>query len=152
MQDLNALIDPTDPLKPYVLLTGAIAVNDSSQILADGYDSRTGFTHPYFLQDTIITLTPRSLSFGNQPIHAASAAKSVTMTNTSPKAAAIASVTLTGTAAGQFVQTNNCGKSLAGHATCTIKVTFKPTTKGAKSAVLSVNGGGGGLRTVTLGN
>ncbi len=74
----------------------------------------------------------------------------MTVTNTGPKAAAITSVALTGTAAGQFAQTNNCGKSLAGHATCTIKVTFKPTTKGAKSAFLNVNGGGGGLRSVNL--
>jgi len=37
-----------------------------------------------------------------------------------------------------------------GHATCTIKVMFKPTTKGGKSAVLNVNGGGGGLRSVKL--
>jgi len=37
-----------------------------------------------------------------------------------------------------------------GHATCTIKVTFRPTTRGAKSEVLNVNGRGGGLRTVSL--
>jgi hypothetical protein len=29
-------------------------------------------------------------------------------------------------------------------------VTFKPTTKGGKSATLDVNGGGGGLRSVKL--
>ena len=42
----------------------------------------------------------------------AGAAKSVTMTNTSPKAVAIASIALTGTPAGQFAETNNCGKVL----------------------------------------
>jgi len=72
------------------------------------------------------------------------------MTNTSPKAVAIASITLAGSGASQFVSTNNCGHSLVGKGTCTIKVTFKPTTKGAKSATLSVNGGGNGLRVVTL--
>lgn len=56
---------------------------------------------------------------------------------------------LTGPAPGQFAFTGNCGKSLVGHATCTIKLT-KPTTKGAKSATLNVNGGGGGLRSVHL--
>jgi probable HAF family extracellular repeat protein len=152
MQDLNALIDPTDPLKPYVTLIKGDAINDNIQILADGVDSRIGpnQTHAYLLQGTVLTLSPRSLAFGNQAVKTTSAAKSVTVTNTSQKAVAIASIAMTGTPAGQFAQTNNCGKSLAGHAICMIKVTFKPTSKGAKSATLSVNGGGGGLRVVNL--
>ena len=150
IQDLNTLLDPTDPLKPYVTLTSGSFINNFGDILADGTDSRTGVSTPYLLQGTVLTLAPRSLAFGNQRINTTSVAKSVTMTNTSPKPVAIVSIALTGTAAGQFASTNNCGKSLAGHAICTIKVTFKPTTKGAKSAFLNVNGGGGGLRTVTL--
>ena len=39
---------------------------------------------------------------------------------------------------------------LAGHATCAIKVTFRPTSRGLKSAAINVNGGGGGLRSVKL--
>ena len=118
--------------------------------MADGTDSRTGLSGPYLLRGTVLTLSPRSLALGNQRIYSTSAAKSVDVTNNGPKAAPFTSVALTGTAAGQFTSTNNCAKSLAGHATCTIKVTFKPTTKGAKSALLNVNGGGGGLRSVAL--
>jgi Abnormal spindle-like microcephaly-assoc'd, ASPM-SPD-2-Hydin len=150
MQDLNKLIDPTDPLKPYITLTVGEIIDGLGDIVADGTDSRTVTSTRYLLQGTVLTLAPRALAFGNQPINTTSAAKSVTMTNTSPKAVAITNIALTGTAAGQFASTNNCGKSLAGHATCTIKVTFKPTTKGAKSEFLNVNGGGGGLRSVTL--
>jgi probable HAF family extracellular repeat protein len=150
IQDLNALIDPTDPLQPYVTLASGNFIDKFSDIVADGTDSRTGLQGLYLLQGTVLTLTPRALAFGNTKIHTSSAAKSVTMTNTSAKVVAIASIALTGTAAGQFAATNNCGKSLAGHATCTIKVTFKPTTKGAKSATLNVNGGGGGLLAVSL--
>lgn len=150
MQDLNALIDPLDPLKPYVTFTEGAQINDRSDILAFGTDSRTGRSGPYLLQGTVLTLNPRSLAFGNQPIHTTSAAKPVTVTNTSAKVVAITSIALKGAGSGQFTSTNNCGSSLAGHATCTIKVTFKPTTKGAKSATLNVNGGGGGLRSVTL--
>jgi len=151
MQDLNALVDPTDPLKPYVSLTSGGFINDSGNILAYGTDSRTGRADlPYLLQGTVITLSPRSLAFGNQKINTSSAAKPVTVTNTSAKAVSITSVALTGSAAGQFAQTNTCGKSLAGHATCKINVTFKPTSKGAKAATINVNGGGGGLRTVSL--
>jgi probable HAF family extracellular repeat protein len=150
IQDLNALIDPTDSLKSYVTLTSGDFINDLGDILAEGTDSRTGVSAPYLLQGTVLTLASRSLAFGNQRVNTTSAAKSVTLTNTSAKVVAITSIALTGTSAGQFAQTNNCGKSLAGHATCTIKVTFKPTTKGAKSEVLNVNGGGGGLRSVAL--
>ncbi len=150
MQDLNTLIDPADPLKPYVTLFNGREINDSGQILADGIDSRTGYTHAYFLQGTVLTLSPRALAFGNHKVNTTSAAQSVTVTNTSAKAVALTSVALAGTGAGQFALINNCGKSLAGHATCVIKVAFKPTTKGAKSALLNVNGGGGGLRTVSL--
>jgi probable HAF family extracellular repeat protein len=150
IQDLNTLIDPTDPLKPYVTLMSGAYINNLGDVLAEGTDSRTGVSVPYLLQGTVLTLAPRSLAFGNRPINTTSAAKSVTVTNNGPKLAAITSIALTGTAAGQFSTTNNCGSSLAGHATCTIKVTFKPTTKGAKAATLNVNGGGGGLRTVNL--
>ncbi len=151
IQDLNSLIDPNDPLKSHIVFTNATFINDSGDILAFGTDSRNGKKNlPFLLQGTVLTLSPRSLAFGNQTIHTTSADKSVTVTNTSPKAAAITSVALTGSAANQFAQTNNCGKSLAGHGSCTIKVGFKPTTKGAKSAVLNVNGGGGGLRSVAL--
>jgi probable HAF family extracellular repeat protein len=150
IQDLNALIYPTDPLKPYVTLTSGKFINDRGDILANGTDSRTGVSALYLLQPTALTLAPRSLSFGNVPIHTSSAAKSVTMTNTSAKVVAIDSIALAGTASGQFTLTNNCGKSLPGHATCTIKVTFKPTTRGVKSATLNVNGGRNGLLAVSL--
>jgi probable HAF family extracellular repeat protein len=150
IQDLNTLIDSTDPLKPYITLTSGRFINDSGNVLAYGTDSRTGLSNPYLLQGTVLTLSLRSLAFGNRPIHSTSAAKSVTLTNTGSKVVAITSIALAGSARGQFATTNNCGKSLVGHAVCTINVTFAPTTRGAKSAVVNVNGGGGGLRTVNL--
>ena len=150
IQDLNTLVDATDPLKAFVTLTEGDFINDSGDILARGTDSRTGMSAPYLLQGTVLTLAPRSLAFGNQPIYTTSAAKSVTMTNTSAKIVAVTSIALKGSAPGQFASTNNCGSSLVGHATCTIKVTFKPTTKAVRSATLNVNGGGGGSRSVTL--
>jgi probable HAF family extracellular repeat protein len=41
MLDLNDLIDPSDPLQPFVTLTAGIDINDLGQILAEGCDSRT---------------------------------------------------------------------------------------------------------------
>ena len=98
----------------------------------------------------MLTLDPRSLAFGNQPIHTTSAAKTVTMTNTSAKIVAITNIALKGRLPGISLQPITAGVRLAGHATCTIKVTFKPTTKGVKSATLNVNGGWGERCSVTL--
>ena len=150
IQDLNNLIDATDPLKPYITLTAGHFINYSADIVADGIDSRTGKQDLYLLHGTVLTLNPRALAFGNRPVNTTSAAKSVTMTNTSATFVAIKSIALAGSAASQFASSNNCGKGLLGHKSCTIQVTFKPTTKGAKSAVLNVNGGDGGLLTVNL--
>jgi probable HAF family extracellular repeat protein len=149
-KDVNALIDPLDPLKRYVTLTEGRYINDRGNILAFGTDNRTGVSSPYFLQGTVITLSPRSLAFGNQPVNSISAAKWVTVTNTSPKPVAITSIALAGIDPGHFAATNNCSRTLAGHAKCTIAVKFKPGSRGAKAAVLNVNGGGGGLRSVKL--
>jgi Abnormal spindle-like microcephaly-assoc'd, ASPM-SPD-2-Hydin len=101
---------------------------------------------------SVLTLAPRSLAFGHVPINTSSAAQSVTVTNTSPNAVAITGIALRGTAPKQFAFTDDCGKSLAGHITCTLKAIFRPTTEGAKTAFLDVNGGGGGggLRSVKL--
>jgi hypothetical protein len=104
----------------------------------------TGVAAPY-------TLSPRSLAFGNETVGIRSAAQSVTMTNTGSAAVPITSITFTGPNPGQFGRTSTCGTSLAIGASCTIHVTFKPTTTGAKKATLNVNAGGGdGTQTVAL--
>jgi probable HAF family extracellular repeat protein len=155
IRDLNKLIDPTDPLKAFVTLTEGDFINDRGDILAYGTDSRTNVSVPYLLQatgltDSVLTLTPRSLAFGDVPINSSSATQSVTVTNTSANAVAITGIALRGTAPKQFAFTDDCGQSLAGHATCTLKAQFAPSIKGAKTAYLDVNGGGGGLRSVKL--
>jgi MBG domain-containing protein/Big-like domain-containing protein/centrosomal CEP192-like protein/HYDIN/CFA65/VesB family protein len=82
------------------------------------------------------TLTPNPLPFGNQLVGTTSASQPITMTNTSTAAVTINSISLGGNV--QFAQTNNCGASLAGGASCTINVTFKPTSRGIKNATLTV--------------
>ena len=150
MRDLNALIDPADPLKPRVVLTAAQAINDAGDIMASGTDSQTGQGNTYLLRTSSLSLSPRALAFGAQKLGTASPAKSITVLNNTSSVVPITSVAIAGGGAHQFSSSNNCGVSLAGHATCAIKVTFKPTTKTAESATLSVNGGGGGLRSVSL--
>jgi probable HAF family extracellular repeat protein len=52
--NLNTLIIATDPNRPFVTLTSAIAINDKGWILANGLDSRTGLTGAYLLTPTTI--------------------------------------------------------------------------------------------------
>jgi photosystem II stability/assembly factor-like uncharacterized protein len=87
---------------------------------------------------TTAKLSPTSLSFGTVTVGTTSAAKTVTLTNVGTAALTISSIAITGTNAGNFLQTHTCGASLAAGASCTFSVTFKPTATGARSASLSV--------------
>ena len=150
IKDLNALIDPADPLRSYVYLIDAFAINNAGDIAVVGVDTRTNSNHGYVLRGSQLALDPTALAFGNQAVGSATAPRTVTVQNRTDSVVAITNIKLAGTGAKQFAYTSNCGSSVPGNGSCAIKVTFKPTSKGAKSATLSVNGGGNGLRVVTL--
>ena len=100
-------------------------------------DSSSG--HATVLLQTA-SVSPSSLSFGNQNIGVASTAKTVTLTNTSGGTLNSLSVSFTGTNKSDFSQTNTCGTSLAVNANCTINVTFTPGGAGARAASLTLSG------------
>jgi hypothetical protein len=118
------------------LLTGALSVTDNG----------SGSTQEASLAGTgtAIQLSPTTLNFGNQPVNTASLAKTITLSNKSSAAVSISSITITGTNVGSFSQTHTCGASIAAGASCFIKVTFKPTATGARTAAVSVSDNGGG--------
>jgi hypothetical protein len=89
------------------------------------------------------TVSPTSLAFGNVARGTTSAAKTVTVKNTSSVALPITSVALGGSNAGQYTRTNNCPTQLSAGASCTVSVRFKPTSTGSKSATLVVAPGNG---------
>lgn len=63
---------------------------------------------------------------------------SVTLTNTGAANLAISSISVVGAVNGNFVQTNNCLATVASNGTCTINVTFAPTTTGSQSATVQI--------------
>ena len=85
-----------------------------------------------------VSLTPTSLSFGTQTVGTTSAAQSVTLTNTGGAALNISGISLSGTNAGDFAQTNTCPASLATSATCTLLVTFTPGATGTRTASVTI--------------
>src|SRR5439155_370318 len=89
----------------------------------------------------VVSLSPSSLSFGNQNTGSTSTAQTVTLTNTGTAALSISSIAITGTNASDFAQTaTTCPSSpstLAANASCTISVTFTPSANGSRSASLT---------------
>jgi hypothetical protein len=83
-------------------------------------------------------LSPTSYNFGNVSVGSASAAKIFTLSNPGTAALAISGISITGTGAAAFAQTNGCGTSLAPSASCSISVIFTPSTSASSSATLSV--------------
>jgi hypothetical protein len=97
------------------------------------------------------TVVPGALVFGSQPHGTSSVAQPVTVTNTGAVELPIQSITLAGTNPGQFLETNDCGTSVAAGTSCTIDVVFKPAVRRALAAVLNVNAGGeAGTQVVAL--
>ena len=106
-----------------------------------------------------LTLSPTSLSFGNQPDRTISTSQPVTLTNAGTLPLTINGISLTGLNRMTFTQTNNCPLSpitLVMGASCTINVRFAPglngssAVAGAKSANLSVAASGAATQTVAL--
>ena len=106
------------------------------------------------------SLTPSSLTFGVQAPGTASAAQTLTLSNTSAAAVSITSVATSGLNAADYTQTNNCGTSLAAASACAINLTFKPAATGPSAAMLTIStsagvkgatlSGGGTAPTATL--
>jgi probable HAF family extracellular repeat protein len=81
----------------------------------------------------IVTLSPSGLSFGSQTDGVTSGVKTVTLTNSGNAALLIGSIA----ASGDFAETNNCPADLPSQSTCTVSVTFTPTTPGVRSGAVT---------------
>jgi hypothetical protein len=81
------------------------------------------------------TLSPNSANFGTEPIGGVSATKSFTVTAGVPDDVLPMTIATTG----DFKQTNDCPSSIRFLLTrsCTIKVSFAPTSVGTRSGTLS---------------
>lgn len=102
----------------------------------------TGLTAP------AVTLSPTSLTFSSQPLHSTSAPQNVTLTNTGSATLTITSIA---TNSADFLQSNNCGGSVAAGGTCSISVQFQPTQAGTRTgSVLVTDNATGSPQSVSL--
>jgi archaellum component FlaF (FlaF/FlaG flagellin family) len=86
------------------------------------------------LQGTTVALSDISLRFGLQFVNTVSTAEVVTLTNTGPTTLNISSII----SSGDFLQENNCGPALPAGASCTIRVAFRPSMKGARTGAVTI--------------
>lgn len=86
-----------------------------------------------------VSLSPASLSFGNQTVGATSSASGITLSNTGTASLTISGVSLTGANGAEYSQTNTCGATVAAGASCSINVSFTPAATGTRSASVSVS-------------
>ena len=84
---------------------------------------------------TPVFLSPSNLSFSNQYVGTSGLAQTVTLTNTATSTLTITSVTAS---PADFVALSACGSNVAPGASCSIGVSFDPTTSGTRNGVVTV--------------
>jgi hypothetical protein len=93
---------------------------------------------------TVVSLSRSSLKFPPERVGVTSPSLSTTLTNVGATTMSFFGTSITGTAHRDFAQTNDCGFTIAAGKSCTIKVTFTPSAKGARIASLNLFDNGGG--------
>ena len=82
-------------------------------------------------------LSASSLSFPNTNVGSSSAVQTVTLTN--PGSLNLTGVSIASLGSPAFTSTNNCATVVNAAGSCTINVTFTPTTTGSATATLSIS-------------
>src|SRR4029079_13338606 len=87
----------------------------------------------------VVSLSPNTINFGNVSTGTTSSAVPVTLSNVGSAPWTINSIAISGGNFGDFAQTNNCGTSLVAASSCTINVSFTPTTTGSRASGVAVS-------------
>ncbi len=85
-----------------------------------------------------IYVSPSTLNYGLEGLRTTSAYQTITLTNTGGSTVTFSSITLTGANAKDYVMTNYCGSSLSASLSCTLQVAFGPTSRGIRTAAISI--------------
>ena len=85
-----------------------------------------------------VSLAPTDLTFASQTVGTTSSAQDITVNNTGTADLSITGLTIAGTNAGDYSQSNNCGSNLKVGAFCNISVAFKPIATGTRTASVSI--------------
>ncbi len=105
-----------------------------------------------------MSLSPASLTFGAQAVATASAAQTITVTNTGIAPLTVSSIAVSGAVSGtpsgteDFTETDSCvGTTVVAGGSCAVQIAFLPQATGAWSGLLTVYGNvAGGQATAAL--
>jgi hypothetical protein len=86
----------------------------------------------------VALLSPTTLSLGSVATGTTTSAQVLTLSNTGNAALAVSGITIGGANASDFAETTTCGTTLAVEASCTISVTFTPSSVASFAATISV--------------
>jgi phospholipase C len=87
---------------------------------------------------TPVAVSTTVIGFGAQVVNTSSSSRNVTLRNNQATPLTISNIGVSGTNAGDFSETNNCGSSLPASTTCSISAIFKPSAPGSRSALLKI--------------
>jgi len=94
---------------------------------------------------TAIKLTPSSLNLGTVAVGNSSSAQTITVSNVSNATVTFTGIAIAGLNPADFlIASNTCGPTLAGGASCTLGIRFKPIATGIRKSTLQLNDNGGG--------
>jgi len=116
-------------------LTSADFVNNGSSGVAVTGSSLN--TVSVLINYPVVFLSTNALNYGKQTVRTSSTG-TVVVNNSGAASMVINSISVSGTNAGDFSQTNTCGTKLAPAKQCSITVTFTPRAKGARTATISI--------------
>lgn len=129
-------------LQPSVRLAVLLVISILSRSNAESHSSRRfSLTAPPTAPASsgqTVTLNPTSLAFGSQGVGTTSAGQTVTLTNNGSSSLSITTIEFASSGVKEFSQSHTCTHNLTAGASCTITVSFTPTTTGALSQTLEV--------------
>lgn len=127
--------------------SGSLVVTDDSNAAPGSHDT-VGLTGVAY--QGIANISPAILS-PSANLGGSSEAQVLTVMNTGDSTLTIRGIAISGPAAGEYVQSNNCPPAIVAGGSCAITVRFTPQGYGVRPATLIVsNDGVGGGKSVTL--
>jgi hypothetical protein len=118
---------------PNIVTVTARSVADPTKSAAANVNIVTGVVCSF-------SIDPTSVEFGNQLVNATSAPKALTLTNTCSTPEQIVAGIDDSEGPSDFLQTNDCPSILAVGASCTFRITFRPSATGPRNSVLGIRG------------
>jgi hypothetical protein len=115
-----------------------LAAGPSGELLIVDSDNGAIRSVGGLLSNPWLSVGAAALSFGTQVVGTTSTAQTITVTNSGTAPLNVAGVSLSGTNASDFAQTNTCASAVQPSATCNVSVTFKPSATGSRPASIVI--------------